>query len=222
MIATLQQPRQVTQAQRDERFLEMVPAIERHAQVAFRNLQPQAREEAICSVLADAFCAYRRLAELGKQDMAYAIPLVRYAVARYRAGRCIANRTNSRDVSALVAQRRRGFRLDSLDRVNVKSTWADMLADNTLTPIPDQVAFRLDFPAWLRGLSRRDRKLARFLALGNTTAEAAQRFGVTPGRVSQLRRALERDWQAFQNDATPRPSGQGESRPSILATQAKR
>jgi hypothetical protein len=200
MIAIPKQSTQPANAHHDERFLELAPAIERYARVAFRNLQPQAREEAICSVLADAFCAYRRLAELGKQDMAYPIPLARYAVARYRAGRCIANRANSRDVSDLVAQRRRGFRLDSLEHADLKSTWADMLADNTLTPVLDQVAFRLDFPAWLRGLSRRDRNLARFLALGNTTSEAAQQFNVTRGRISQLRSKLQTSWQAFQQD----------------------
>ena len=200
MIAVLQQSRQIARTQHDERFLELAPAVERYARWVFRHLKRQAREEAICSVLADAFCAYRRLAELGKQDMAYAIPLVRYAVARYRAGRCIANRTNSRDVSALVAQRRRGFRLDSLDRADLKSTWADMLADNSLTPVPDQVAFRLDFSAWLRGLSRRDRNLARFLALGNTTTEAARHFGLTSGRISQLRSELQASWHEFQQD----------------------
>jgi hypothetical protein len=74
MIAIPKQSPQPANAHNDERFLELVPAIERHTRVAFRNLQLQSREEAVCSALADAFCAYRRLAELGKQDMAYAIP----------------------------------------------------------------------------------------------------------------------------------------------------
>ena len=151
MIAIPKQSRQAASSQHDERFLELVPAIERYARWAFRNLQPQSREEAVCSVLADAFCAYRRLVELGKQDVAYAIPLARFAVARYRAGRCIANRLNSRDVSAFVAQRRRGFSLRSLDPAGTSSSWADMLADNTLTPSPRPGGL----PAGLPGLAAR-------------------------------------------------------------------
>jgi hypothetical protein len=201
MIAIPKQSRQAASSQHDERFLELVPTIEQYSRRAFRNLQPQSREEAVCSVLAEAYCAYRRLVELGKQDVAYAIPLARFAVARYRAGRCIGNRLNSLDVSAFVAQRRRGFSLCSLDPADTSSRWADVLADNTLTPIPDQVAFRLDFPAWLRGLNRRDRQLVRFLALGNTTTEAARQFGLTRGRISQLRSELRASWQAFQQDA---------------------
>jgi hypothetical protein len=39
-----------------------------------------------------------------------------------------------------------------------------MLADDTLTTVPDQVAFRLDLPVWLQSLKRRERKLAEYLA----------------------------------------------------------
>lgn len=205
MIAIRKRIRHASNVQHDGQFLEMVPAIERHARLVFYNLQAQSYEEAICAVLTDAFCAFRRLVELGKHDIANAISLARFAVVRYRAGRSIVNGLSSRDVFAFVAQRRRGFCLHSLDAACCSNIWADVLADDTLTPIPDQVAFRLDFPVWLRQLNSRDRKLAKYLALGYTTTEAARQFGVTLGRISQLRSELQASWRAYQQDEPRKP-----------------
>jgi hypothetical protein len=193
MIAITRQPRRTTSAQEqdNEQFLKLVPAITRYARFALRDLQPQEREEALSEVLAQAFCAFRRLVELGKQDLAYASPLARFAVSRLRAGRCVGANIKSRDVFAVANQCRRAC----------LSNWLDMLADDSLTPVPDQVAFRLDFSAWLRVLNRRDRKLAEFLAVSNTTREAAEQFGVSRGRISQLRGELQASWTAFQGEA---------------------
>ena len=210
MIAINKPLRQAANSQHNERFLELVPAIERYARLAFRHVQPEEREEAICEVVAYAYCAFRRLSELGKLDVAYASPLARFGVARFRAGRRIGSRQNAGDVFSGAAQRRVGFSLVSLHSTcSGSEIWEEALADDTLTPIPDQVAFRLDFPAWLQGLSRRDRKLAKFLALGNTPSEAARQFAVSRARVSQLRKELQASWQAFQGEvAQPGPISQ--------------
>jgi hypothetical protein len=190
-------------AQDHQPFLVLLPAISRHAQRALRKLRPQQREDALCEVLALAFCAYCRLVELGRQEMAYATPLARFAVAHYRQGRQVGSRFTSRDVCSTAAQRRRDFRLLSLQACGSKATsWLEMLVDTKLTPVSDRVAFRLDFEVWLDRQIRRDRQLAEYLALGHSTLEAAQEFKVSPGRISQLRRALERDWQAFQGEGT--------------------
>jgi hypothetical protein len=102
-------------------------------------------------------------------------------------------------VFAVAAQQRRGFSLDSLNSDGREpNIWVEALTDNRQTPVPDQVAFRLDFPAWLGVLKRRDQKLVKFLAVGNTPAEAAQQFRVSQARVSQLRAELRVGWQAFQ------------------------
>jgi hypothetical protein len=79
------------------------------------------------------------------------------------------------------------------------------MRDNTATPVPAQVAFRLDWPAFLRTLGRRDRALADYLALGHGATSAARRFGLSIGRVSQLRGAWCRAWRRFQGAGTARP-----------------
>jgi hypothetical protein len=125
-------------------------------------------------------------------------------------------------VFSSAAQGRQGVSLVSLHVTRSGAEiWEDALADNRSTPIPDQVAFRLDFPAWLRRLNRRDRKLVVFLSLGNTPAEAAERFGVSRARVSQLRFELQSSWQAFQGEVPPRPRRQGSSKPSTTAANAQ-
>src|SRR5262249_53763961 len=76
----------------------------------------------------------------------------------------------------------------------------DALVENTVSPVPDQVAFRLDFPAWLATLSRRNREIAEDMALGHGTGHLARRFGLTQGRISQLRRELYESWRRFHKE----------------------
>jgi hypothetical protein len=72
--------------------------------------------------------------------------------------------------------------------------------------VPDIVAFRCDFSDWLKTLSRRDRRVAKFLALGNRTSDAAKKFAVCDGRISQLRKELKVAWDKFTGNAEP-PEG---------------
>ena len=65
-----------------------------------------------------------------------------------------------------------------------------MLHDNRRTAVPEQVQFRLDFPAWLATLSERDRRVIADMAQGEKTMHLARKYGVSEGRISQLRRQL--------------------------------
>jgi hypothetical protein len=79
--------------------------------------------------------------------------------------------------------------------------WIECLHDNMQTPIPDQVAFRCDFPRWLAMQTPRNRRIAEQLSLGTSTGEAAKAFRMSQARISQLRRELADSWYAFINDA---------------------
>jgi hypothetical protein len=202
MIAITKQPRQTVEVQFDEQFLQMMPAITRLARLAFRNLPPDDREEATSEVVCGAFAAFRRLVELNKQDLAFATPLARFGVARFRSGRRNGNRMNPCDVSSVVAQRRWGFVLENLPANRSGGhTWCDVLTDDRLTPVLDQVAFRIDFSNWLKNQNRRKQYLIELLAVGNTATEAAKRLGVSRARISQLRSELQASWEQFQGEA---------------------
>ena len=79
-----------------------------------------------------------------------------------------------------------------------ENAWQEAVVQDTrATPVFDIVAFRVDFADWLASLSRRDRRIAESLALGNRTTDVAKRFNVCAGRVSQLRRELAESWRQF-------------------------
>ncbi|MBL7134927.1 MAG: hypothetical protein ISS78_12570, partial [Phycisphaerae bacterium] len=101
-------------------------------------------------VLVNAMVAYKRLWELGKVQFAYPSVLARYGVAQYKAGRRVGNRWRKNDVLARSAQRRHGFLVERLDKQD-KDTgrWKEAVVEDHRTPVPDQAAFRIDFPAWL-------------------------------------------------------------------------
>ena len=203
MIATSQQTRQTVTAKQNERFLEMLPLIRSQARLAFCRLRPELKEELVAEAVANAFCHFSRLVRAGKEGLAYATPLANYAIRQVIAGRRVGSKQNLCDVSSVVAQRRQGFTLRTLPSESSEpNIWSEILADDTLTPVPDQVAFRLDFPAWLRIQNRRKRELAKFLAVGNTATEAARRFRVSLPRISQIRNELRVSWQEFQAEIT--------------------
>lgn len=186
-----------------EGFLAMLPVIERHAKVAFRDLDPEARQEAVQEVIANTLVAFIRLVELDKSDLAYPTVLARYAVAQVRDGRRVGNRLNVRDVSSPYAQMRKGFQVERLDRYDKNDReWLEILVEDRHATPADVAASRLDFAAWLKSLSSRYRKIATTLATGETTGRVAQMFRLSNARISQLRRELRDSWRQFQGEYT--------------------
>lgn len=188
---------------RHARFLVMLPVIRESARIAFMNFNPDSREEAIEEVIANAFVAYARLVELGKSNLAYASALARFGIAQVRQGRQVGNELNSKDILSRYAQQKRGFRVGRLDHQNEETgEWKEACIEDSQTPVPDQAAFRIDFPAWLGLHPRRDQQIAEALAIGERTKDVANKFGVSPGRVSQLRRELYDSWREFHGEKT--------------------
>ena len=73
------------------------------------------------------------------------------------------------------------------------------MEDKRATPA-EIAACRIDFAEWLRRLTVRLRKIALALAAGEMTKGAAERFGLSPARISQLREGLKKSWEVFQGD----------------------
>ena len=111
---------------------------------------------------------------------------------------------NVHDVSSTYAQRHKGFNVERLDHFDEEENqWKEAVVEDTRTaPVFDIVAFRCDFSDWLASLSRRDRRIAESLALGNRTTDVAKRFNVCAGRISQLRRELAESWRAFVGESS--------------------
>ena len=187
-----------SQAASYDGFLKLLPAIQADVRFAFRQLTADAHEEATQEAVSNAFVAYTRLVDQGRSHVAAATPLARYAVGQVRAGRMVGTRFNIRDVSSVPCRRRNGVVMERLDRWDDrKECWQQALVeDKNCTPAELAVS-RIDFEEWLKSLSPRNRAIALRLAAGEATSDVALEFGVSPGRISQLRSELHTAWNEF-------------------------
>ncbi|MBW3599728.1 MAG: hypothetical protein KY475_20965 [Planctomycetes bacterium] len=195
-------------------FLAMLPTIRRHARFRFRRLDREAREEAVQEVVANALVAFVRLVERGRLDVAFPTPLARFAVAQYSVGRHVGGKLNTRDVLSPYAQHRRGVVVESIFRPkdDDQRPWMETLIEDPRTPVADQAAFRIDFPAWLDTLQPRDRRMAETMSVGVRPLDVAEMFQISPARVSQIRGQMALAWEQFHEGATkpssePAPAG---------------
>jgi hypothetical protein len=78
----------------------------------------------------------------------------------------------------------------------------ERLHDNRKTPVPEQVAFRCDFPDWLSHRTDRDQQIILDMLQEESTSALARKYGVSSARISQLRREYHQDWRAFENTDT--------------------
>jgi hypothetical protein len=199
-------------------FLALIlPYVERHARVVFRHFRcPDRKEDAVCECVALAWKWFVRLVKQGKDPSEFPSALATFAARAVRAGRRLTRMERTKDVLSPRAQQLHGFQVESLP-LSARNThenlysvphgqqrqdaFEERLRDNTITPVPDQVSFRLDFPAWLRTRTDRDRRVIEDLMQGARTGDVAAKHGLTAGRVSQLRRDFMDDWRRFTGDS---------------------
>jgi hypothetical protein len=182
-------------------FVEILGRIEAHARIAFRHLRcPGRRDDAVAETVAVAWQWFARLAEQDRDASEFPTALATFAARHVRSGRGLCGQQPSQDALSPLAQARHGFVTQPLPACATSSAETlalEALIDNTVTPPPDQAAFRLDFPRWLESLGQRKRQLARDLMTGERTGEVAARHGLSQGRVSQIRREFHVAWQQF-------------------------
>jgi hypothetical protein len=177
-------------------FLALLPAIRCHLRVAFRDLDPESRAEAVQEGICNAMIAYLRLYERRKLDRAYPSPLAIYAARQVRDGRKVGGNLNIKDVSSAYCRRLKHVTLERLDKWDrYEEEWLEIVVEDRNATPADVVRVRLDFAAWLKTLSRRDRKVALELARGSRTGEVARKYDLSDGRISQLRKEMHLSWQ---------------------------
>jgi hypothetical protein len=187
-----------------EQFLTMLPAIRRQAGIAFRGRDIESRLELIQEVIANAYCAFIRLVRRGKQAVAFATPLAQYAIRQVRAGRRTGSQLNSQDLMSPYAHQIHGLTIERIDQWGTHSGALHELLVEDRHAGPAEIAVaRIDMAAWLGSLSKRQRRIAKALATGSSTREVAQRFGLSPARISQLRSWFRQHWELFQGGLLP-------------------
>jgi hypothetical protein len=184
-------------------FEAMIPRITRIAKISFRHLKQEARAEAVQEVICNAWQAFARLAELGKTDVAYASALARYGVKQTRDHRKVGGRLNIKDVLGSYCQARKNVVVERLDQRDVDGEWIEAIVEDKTAGPADIAATRIDFRDYLRSLPTRQRRIARFLAKGETTSAASKKFDVSAGRISQIRTELKQAWDRFVGNDGP-------------------
>jgi hypothetical protein len=190
------------------KYLAMLPAIRNRACFAFRELDPEARDEAVQQVLVSTFIAFGRLDKQCRAHLASPSALARFAIAQVRVGRYLDVPLNSNEVLSRYAQERRGFRVERLHHATSDRAWREMLVEDPRATPAEVALTRVDFEDWLATLSPRQRTLANSLAEGHTVTELAAQFRLSVGRVSQLRRELAESWDTFHG-------GSSQGRPAV-------
>lgn len=146
-----------------------------------------------------AWSDYLTLYRQGKARVAKVGSLARFAVrmalARRRPRGCgKAGRRVYRDVFDPTYQRQYGYRVF---RIDDGESWRSGLKDNTITPPPEQAAFRIDFSRWLSSRTESEQRVINELATGERPHQLAQRMHVSDAWISQRRHCWRRSWTRF-------------------------
>src|SRR4051794_1476345 len=179
-------------------FVAMLPEIEQKLRLAFCRLNPEAREDAIEESVVHSLLAYVGLAEQGRAEVATASSLAWYSSRHVRRGRPAGGRMNGKEPLS-----RYGQISNDIEVERQTGNWIDVMVEDKRAAVADQVAAKMDVGAWWGTLTTRMKEIAKDLAFGCSTSEVAKKHGVTAGRISQLRRVLEKSWAAFQQEAAP-------------------
>jgi len=184
-------------------FLSILAKIQTHARIFFRHVRCRCkRDDFIAETVALAWNWFKRMAQKGKDATRFPTALASYAAKAVRCGRRAYGQMKAQDVLNEHAQQRHGFYVSKLPDFSTLSEnpLAEALIDNTRSPVPEQVMFRLDFPSWLTTRTERDRRIINDMAMGQRTLDLSKRYGISPGRISQLRREFLDDLLKFCDD----------------------
>ena len=128
-----------------------------------------------------------RLVELRKTEVAFPSALARFGISQTREGRRVGGRLNCHDVLSDYRQRKKRLLVKRLDsHESEEEAWKELLIEDRHAGPAGTAVIRIDFAGWLRLLPRRLRRVATFLAAGETTTAAAKRFRISQGRVSRF------------------------------------
>jgi hypothetical protein len=198
------------------RFLDLLPRIELHGRIYFRHLKPHRKADAIQEMRALGWLWYVRLINRGRDPQDFVAIFVTLLARSVNSGRRLAGMAKAKDVMNPTAQRRHNFKVEPLPGTtrifhdhlyssprgqDLHDAFEERLCDNTVTPVLDQVCFRLDFPAWLETLTPRERRMIRAMIRNERTLDLGKEFEVSPSRISQMRREFHDGWQRFIEEA---------------------
>ncbi len=175
-----------------EEFNGRVEWMRRMVSPFFRRLGPEAREEAIENTLGLAWLYLYRLHGQGRSEEVTIKQVLWYAIKGTRGGRTPQGQGGRISKDVLNYARRGRVRIEHID-VNVFMGRNDS--------IPEAVALAMDWPEFLKTLTDRQRKILWDILYSPLNNQGiAAKWGLTPGRVSQMRVRIVELYQQFVSD----------------------
>src|SRR3954447_12378138 len=152
-----------------DEFLQALPRIVAHAEFVFRSVRClERRADYVAEAIALSWKWWLRIREKGEKDPnEFVSAIAAFAARAARSGRRLCGFEPAADAMSPVAQRGKGFRVEPLGQPvrrghprryserggqREADAFEERLRDNTVTPPPEQAAFRIDYPAWLKTL----------------------------------------------------------------------
>lgn len=168
-------------------FLAILPEVESRARAMLSRDNGTDRDEGVQEVTAQAWANFMSLHQRGRPSGATAYSLARFGVQHYRAGRRFAG-TGSQDVAAPMTRAKGRSYIVSLHGASDEGRLGRELPDRRVWDNPyEATRQRLDWREIRLRCTERQAKVLGMLAQGHGTGEIAERLGVSPGRVSQIK-----------------------------------
>ena len=159
-------------------FVQQLPSLQKMAKIQFRNLPPEAKQESITNAIALTWkFFYNLFLKNRSEEPGILASCMRFAIRQTREGRTPQGCPKKKDTLT-----RRWVGPTRLDGFNLEEFVGRS------TPVPDAVSFKVDVPEFLDTLNSRQRRMAIDLAGGMTTTDAAAKYKLSLGRISQFRR----------------------------------
>ena len=205
MSQTLGVPAQTTQ----DKFVQMMPDIERIAGSVFRHINPVDREEAVAETVAMCWKNYLHCVLVGKDVKASSMAF--YAVQTVKSGHSMCGGSGT---DALSQPARTPPEYPAEGAQNCR--WPDALVDKRVWERPlEHTRIKLDYTQFLQlpDVTEQERGVFELLAQGFRTSEIAQHLGVSAPRVCQLKNSMGEKLLAFFGQGIWPVSGRGRGRP---------
>jgi DNA-directed RNA polymerase specialized sigma24 family protein len=184
------------------------PRIEQQAGVSFRRYSgnPEMMEELTQEALGLGWKHYLDMKLKGEKNPEEFISVfAERACQGARSGRSVNGQERARSISNPRTQIAKSFARQSLPQYDSSEHDTDLLRaiqDERDSP-PDIAAYLIDTKEWLAGLPEKKREMALDMAAGETTTGLAEKYRMTLGRVSQIRRELVESNRLFHGDEGP-------------------
>lgn len=181
-------------------FLAALPGVTAVAHQRFAGLPASERAERVAEAIASGFLMYLSLVRRGRGDQVCTLGFAINAARAAAGGRQVGSGQNGRDVLSPLGRCKHRRPVLSFDGGGAppheRGPWLHEAIADRRTPIPEQVALRVDGSRWLATLPGRDRAMVKALAAGERAVAVARRFGLSAARLSQLWRRWASQWQA--------------------------